>query len=679
MTTLLIVYKAKRRKADASEPFVEKGNPRNSVGGKDSGISEICRIFKPEVHHNISIKNCPFLPDNEKNRITLNRESNEHTRRLKRSLNKVKWSQALMQIFWTAGPVTTLGLIGGYYIGYGTMPSIQLLIYFVSFTIFSGVIGLLAKVVYDGTRGHLEEQNEKDVQRVTGKLADLILIARDKVVQTYEGEARQREAALQLLRRVDLSPYGVTIAFKDLTGNREIGEIMGQIFAYRRIGLQTKVHELYSAHRDLIEESASSIEKQSPQAARELKQWFTGNTSGRLKYGVPREKYFLQRVMSAIENNSPYIMTFRDVEEMMILAFELINGREIPTLIFTYSGRWKYAKRLDDLEKKRSRYRVAQARGGNRIRALAAYLVETGITSYDELPEGLEINELVKKVSRVIDRLTLQMRKAARDQNLSIRETKRLADVLENCIELYQMANEGYRESRKRYKELSEVLEEWETFSKKSSVSNEIIGSKRGKKGIRIKESVISLNEEAKIDVCRHLSWYFQKEDIKTRSYSLFSSFNNKGAMSARRLAIEIAVALEPHIKLSRPEIQRNINATRAIYLGELSPDMSDIQKQELGVKMAKVADNGLGIAAIRLAEVLVWQYQVDLSDEAIEFLRYNYGAGRRTLERIAKQKKGDVRRNGQSPDIPPRPAPPKKVWGQTLQSVRKSVAKRQT
>jgi hypothetical protein len=107
-----------------------------------------------------------------------------------------------MQIFWTAGPVTTLGLIGGYYIGYGTMPSLQLLIYFVSFTVFSGVIGLVAKVVYDGTRGHLEEQTERDILTVTDTLGDLILVARDYVVQGYEEDARQREAALQQLERV---------------------------------------------------------------------------------------------------------------------------------------------------------------------------------------------------------------------------------------------------------------------------------------------------------------------------------------------------------------------------------------------------------------------------------------------------------------------------------------------
>lgn len=572
-----------------------------------------------------------------------------------------------MQIFWTAGPVTTLGLVGGYYIGYGTMPSIQLLIYFVSFTVFSGIIGLVAKVVYDGTRGHLDQQGEKEIQLVTGKLADLILVARDQVVQGYEGEARQREAALQLLRRVDLSPYGVTIAFSDLTGNKEIGDIMGQIYAYRRIGLQTKVRELYSINRKTIDEIAKSLQEKSPESARELKQWFSGNSAGRLTYGVPREKYALQRVMSAIENNNPYIMTFRDVEEMMILAFELISGREIPTLIFSYSGRWKYADRLNDLEKKRSRYRVTQARGGNRIRALASYLVETKIATTDELPEGMEINELVKNVTKIMDRLALRIRTISRLDTTRKNELKKLGEIMKNSIELYQMAFEGYRDSRKRHKELMEAMEKWKKLTNDKSLESGLFSSSKRNKGIRIKESVIGLSEEAKLDVCRHLTWYFDKEDVKKKHHSNVLSFIDKGAMSARRLAVEIAVALEPHIHLSKPEIQRNINATKAIYLGGLSPDMSSVQKQELGTKMVDEADNGLALAAIRLAETLVWQYHVNLSDDAIDFLCYNYGAKHQTLERIAGKKHVIKTMEETNLSIPPMPEEIKKEWQKSL------------
>lgn len=582
-----------------------------------------------------------------------------------------------MQIFWTAGPVTTLGLIGGYYIGYGTMPSLQLLIYFVSFTVISGIIGLVAKVIYSGTKGHIEEQGERDVLDVADKLGDLILIARDKVVQAYEGEARQREAALQLLRRMDLTPYGVTIAFTDLTGDRRIGEIMGQIFAYRRIGLQTKVRELYASHRGQINEIADELQKSSPGAARELKQWFTGNTPGRLKYGVPREKFFLQRVMSAIENNNPYLITFRDVEEMMILAYELISGREIPTLIFSYSGRWKYATALDDLEEKRSRYRVSQARGNNRMRALAAYLVETGHATADEMPEGLEINSLIRRVTRMMDKLSAQALRSAKSPDIQHREQQRIAGNLENCYELYRLAYEGYRELGKRHRELHESLQRWEKMLINMGESSGRLKFGKGERGIRIKESVIELDDEARLEVCRHLSWYFQKEDIQFYSHSLFFSFNEKGAMTARRLAVEIAVALEPHIHISKPEIQRNINATKAVYLGGLSPDMSAEQKHELGRRMAKEADSGLALSAVRLAETLVQQYHVELTNDAIDFLNYNYNASRKTLRRVAQGKAAEITElNKNIQESPPAVSAPRNMWKKSLQEIKKTSSK---
>jgi hypothetical protein len=217
----------------------------------------------------------------------------------------------------------------------------------------------------------------------------------------------------------------------------------------------------------------------------------------------------------------------------------------------------------------------------------------------------------------------------------------------------------------------------WESVSVAELFEGGLLTNKKKSKGIRVKESVISLDEEARVEVCRHLSWYFNKEDIKTKSHTLFSSFSERGGMSARRLAVEIAVALEPHIHISRPEIQRNINATKAIYLGGLSPEMSAGQKQELGRKMVEEADDGLEIAALRLAETLVWQYQVDLSDDAIDFLHINYGAGRRSLKRIAERKSKPGFESESGGTSPPELGEIRKEWIQTLDKSRKVLNRR--
>ncbi|MFO8029211.1 MAG: hypothetical protein R6U28_05080 [Cyclonatronaceae bacterium] len=635
-------------------------------------------------------------------RITLDRESNEHIRRFKRSLNKVRISQTLMQLFWTAGPVTGLGLIGGYYLGFGRMPSLELLIYFISFTALSGIIGLVARLVYVTARGHLEEQGKRDILDVTDKLGDLILVMRDMNVQAYEGGARRREAALQLLRRVDLTSYGVTIAFTDLTGKSEVGKIMGRIYTYRRIGLYSRARELYTEHRKQINEATHDLEQISPAAARELWQWFTGGTLGMSRSGVPREPDFLQRVMSSIENNNPLLMTFRDVEEMIILAFELISGREIPTLVFEYSGRWKFARALDELEVRRSEYLVYQARGGNRFRALAAYLVETGYVNREELPEGMTIYQLVDEVTAVIDRLAEDLEEASVNlmkKNGEITKSGRasgseeqdlngLIRILKTSLELYSMAYRAYRETGRRHARLIEASQRWEKMVSDAYGNPGELNIGSARRGIHIIENTISLDEDARLEVCRHLTWFFEKLDVRRTGFTFTSpelqsatgednpEWTNRSstAMAARHLAIEIALALEPHIKLTKPEIRRNINATKAIYLGKLSPEMNATRKAELGKEMAQEADDRLDVAAEQMADTLVRLYDVDMTEEAREFLHYTYGARLEVLDQMKKRADHINKRVSHLNERPPLVEPPKSHWAKILSEARKHL-----
>lgn len=627
------------------------------------------------------------MPDKTTKRITLNRDINERTSRFRKSMNRIRWSKSLMQLFWTAGPVTGLGLIGGYWIGYGKLPPFELLIYFISFTVFSGLIGLIAKVVYDGTRGHLKEQGERDVRTVSDKLGDLVLEVRDMQVEGYEGDARKREAALQLLRRVDLTPYGVSIAFTNLTGDPETGRIMAQLSAYRKTGLNSRVKDLYETYRPHIENAIAGLEASSPEAARELSQRFTGQMSTSLKKGVERDAHFLQRVMAAIEFNNPLLMTLSDVEEMIILAFELVNGREIPTLVFAYSGKWKFARTLDQLERRRSSYRVIQARGGNRMRALAAFLRESEYLGADELPKGLPMNQLIEHINAIMNRL------AADIENLSTKHADlsngkgenlhQLVNIMENSVELYKLGYTGFREVGKRHAQLIEASQKWEKLIAESPGSPGDLQIGPGRRGLRIRENTISLDEEARLDLCRHMVWYFEREGMTGKGAGWHTHHRlddyEKRTESARLLAIELALALEPHIGLSRPEIQRNINATKAIYLGELNPDMSAAQKEELGQRMAREVDQSLGGAAEQLAEALVRLYRVELHQEACDFLHYQYGARQEMLQLLESSQQQYEHPVSFMAERPPLVPEPSSKWSKALSAGRSRLRKNRT
>ena len=611
------------------------------------------------------------MPENSTKRTTLDRESNEHTRRLRKSLYKVRISQTLMQIFWTAGPVTSLGLIGGYYIGYGTMPSTALLIYFISFTAIAGIIGLVAKVIYNTTQVAVEEQGERDVLDVTDSLGDLILASRNQIVQSYEGRLQDIEAAMQMLRRMDMTPYGVRIAFTDLTGSREVGEMMGRLFAYRRSGLFSKADLVAAEYREDIDALVKEVGKSSLTASEELKNWFYGRSVESLKYGVQRAPGFLQRIMSAIEYNNPLLMSLRDAEEMLILAFELVNEREIPTLIFTYKGSWKFASILDQYQNRRSRFRVAQAKSGNRIRALASYLTEHRISDAKYLQEELPIDELLKRVIRSLDLLAGLLVKEMAKNSQSRAEISRFSDILKNSMELYELACKGSAETKKAYSRLLDVSRKWETFTQKSGTGSKTFEISNQKKGITIRENEIFLDVENRLEVCRHMAWYLKKE-ATLNSARIAGGTKHSSAMTLRRVAIELALALDSHIHLSKPEIQRNINATKAIYLGGLTSDMSAAQKAELGRNMANIVDNSPKQSAAHLADTLVRYYGVKLSSDAKEFLMFNYDVDSAYLDELLyddNQSWEDWFGELYDPvDIPP----PKTRWSRILQNARK-------
>ncbi|SFC02842.1 hypothetical protein SAMN05660443_1211 [Marinospirillum celere] len=580
----------------------------------------------------------------ERARVSLDREGNEQIERISRVVHRIHWTRNLLSIVWTAGPVTLLGLYGGFYAAYGKSPPGQTLLYFFLFTLFSGLLAFIAKVIYDMTRGHVQEQAQQDVSEAIDKLADLILAVRDLIVESFEeGEARQREAALQLLRRIELTPDGVAFAAQELTGDSELAKILGRVETYRRAGLYSRVRDLNRQHRERIELALEWLNDVSPEAASVLSERFNGEAP-QLEKGVPRDEFFIERVLAAIEEDNLLLMTLQDVEEMLILAFELINGREIPLLLFSYSGQWKLAQALDDLESKRSQYRIAQASGSNRLRALAGFLVETDEATHDQLPNGLSAQELVIRVEEILDRLASEVTQLAHQARIrkltSLSELRNKSDVLGKCLSLYKAARQGYQQLGKAHAGLLEASEEWNQLAEKFGDEASKLRLGPGRMGLRILEKVTYLTDEEKVDVCQHLVNYLQGEQLEKRGRRFFTRHNGRSRPltleGARQLAVEVALALEPYINLSRPAVQRGLNATNATYLGGLEPDMSAAEKAALGSSMAKEVQQDMSGAAERLAVALVKHYRVDLTEEAKEFLVDAYGARSQTLDLLS-------------------------------------------
>ncbi|MFW6379838.1 MAG: hypothetical protein ACOCZF_00340 [Halorhodospira sp.] len=618
--------------------------------------------------------------------VSLDRDSNKHLEQWQRAVRRVRVSRSLLSLAWTAGPVTGLGLTGGYVAAYGELPRTELLIYFITFTVLSGLIGLVAKIIYSSTWEPAEERAESETLSAIDHLGDLILATRDLHVEGLEGQARRSEAARQLLRRVDLSPQGLALACQDLTGDRKLGEVLARIENYRRSGLFTRIRDLNAQHEETFQATLAPFREEAPLAAAALRDRFYGRVP-QLRVGTRRNEAFIERILASYEEENPLLITMGDVEDMLSLTFELINGREIPILTFTYRGRWRLAHALEALETTRSRYRLAQAASDNRIRALAAWLIEAQALSYETAPEELSASVLLERVLTAMDDLQIRIdRLQGLEQRRALDRASRerlrgSADTLANALALYRSAREALVALGDAHAELLKASERWNDLTARLPGAHQQLRMGPRGRGLRIIERTLRLDEEARRTVAQQLMQHLRSEGLDWRQTPGAGWRNGERLRSltperARHLAVEAALALEPHIQLSRPEVQRGLGATNASYLGGLEPGMSAKEKRNLGEAMASSVEEDLSRSAEQLAVALVRHYQVELTEAARDFLATTYGARPQVLATLSRsQQTGEL--GGQVSLLSRRPTPvplPRRDWYRSLIRARRSL-----
>ncbi|WP_048306935.1 hypothetical protein [Halomonas sp. PR-M31] len=576
--------------------------------------------------------------------IRLEREGRDEIKRITSAVEKVPWTVSLLQILWTAGPVTLLGAWGGFLLGYGKAPTAENYIFFISYTVITGAAGIIANFVYSLTGGRKAERTAHKIERVIQSLPDLLLATRNLIVESLEGDARRREAAAMLLRKQDLSPEGVELAAIELLDDRDSARIIAQIDIYRRVGQHARIRDLIALYRETIDPQLQELAELVPEATALLRQRFEGQAPN-LRRGVIRDDNFIERVLAAIEQNNELLMTLQDVEEMLILAFELISGRRIPMLSFEYRGRWRLAQAFDNLEKTRAQHRIAQATGLSRLKALTAYLAEQSGTLVADAAGGLRAEILVERSQQAMDALAEQIQHLA--QAVVSGQTERKAalrtksDLLANALGLYRSALEAYSQVGRSHAQLLKAVQQWETISTDHANRDTRLRLGPGRRGLRIREHVIALDDTAKAQVCKHLDQHIKatKADRERRRNPHLIDRDQllaTGMDAGKRLAIEIALALEPHIHLSRPQVQRAINGSNAADFGQLEPNLSAAAKAALGAAMVREIDVDLSRTAESLALALVRHYRVELDPEAKTFLIKQYGARETTLNMLS-------------------------------------------
>lgn len=554
----------------------------------------------------------------------------------------------VLELAWTAGPVTLVASIGGYYLGHGKSLPKETLVFFIAYTIITGVIGLAAHMINRLGRGRREEEVTEQLVRVMGTLPDLVLGLRDLRLEALDPDQRKLEAARILLQDVDLGPLWLASAVRSIGGSAGLAEAVSEIELFRRAGMLSRGRDILQQHHQELTLLVASLRQHSAALGNSLEARFLGVSYDK-RAGVVRGRYFIERIFAAIDDDDDLLMTLEDAEDIYTLLFELLCGRRIPMLAFSFAGGSRLARETEALEERRLQFRIVRARAYSRLLALASYLsdsIDSGNLTHSWLfsspltserlnncaqisPAGLTGPELLIFCTTHIETLVAQVK-----ADTACRKT--LIPILSQALALYGQAYMAYRRTERDYLDFLKTVERWKRRLASYPETEVFFSATRGGRGLQITEDSIVLSDKGKVRVVKALLERFQLQpDI--------SEPTDKRVGAAKQLAIRVALALDEEIQIRRPEVQRAIYNANTLNMGVFERDLSTTSKIGWGEALVKEIEKDMRSASIALVAAIYRFYGLRLDPESQLQLALRYGATVEQLEQQCGEESGEA------------------------------------
>ncbi len=530
--------------------------------------------------------------------------------------------QRVVELAWTAGPVTLVASIGGYYVGHGKALPKETLIFFIAYTVIAGVIGLGSHLIYRFARENRESKAQEQLTQVIGRLPDRVLQLRNLSLQALDGDARQLESCRILLQEVDLGPQWLGLAVRNLGASDELVHAAEDVELYRRAGMTVRVSDIQQQWREEFAEFVQRVAELSPPLADSLAARLRGERPD-LRQGMPRTPYFIERVFAAIDDDNDTLMTLADVQEIYALLFELMSGRRIPILVFDYAGDGALARATNVLEKERLRFRIARSRSYSRLLALATLLAEQDAEGQLSAPQGLSGNELLAFCSMGMEKMVSAL--AAMPKKAAARNVLRRRLTI--ALDLYHRAFIANRKTGQEHERFQKQVERWQRRVSGQLHAEVDIDTEQG---LQIIEDEITLSDHSKLKAAAVLYPHFMQEARKEWGSDVVAQ-----ARAMKQMAIRIALVLEEHIGLRRPEVQRAITSANGLNMGYFESELSTRTKIAWGESMVRELEKDMRQAAEALVGAIYRYYGVKLSPDSQQLLAERYQVDVSRLQQV--------------------------------------------
>lgn len=556
--------------------------------------------------------------------VYLEKEGERHVKNILTSLDNVPLGVSLLQLAWTAGPVTFLALQGGYYIGYGKIAPIALFAYFGAYTLIAGLFGVGVSIFHSTIKAKRLKVAKKNLLFTIDQLVDLMFDFSDYRLKQLSEAERKFAAAHILLKNTHAYPDTVSIAIEELTEDKQIARTIKKIEIFRRAGLFSRIADLVDTLKDQAKSIVQVVDNTHPEIARALAERFSGQAPT-LKQGLPRKNGFIERIFTAAEYDDLEIMSLEDAEEMLILVFELLNDREIQILTFTYRGNKKLRTLTTNLERTRAAYRISNATFTSRLRSLFSYLLSNKIIVCDT---KVSLSEMLQQIFRSLNILSDIILK----ENIYLIKHKILEDYLQ-LYHAYKLLYSEYKILINRQKQFQQAVKNWQKHTLSLSDLKTALRFGRGSRGLRIKQEEIYLDDKKKLllvnKVTKLIKAFIEERKIK----------NTNIGDAIKQFTVSLACTVDPYINLSKPVIQYGLESSNATNFCSLELGISGQAKAGAAKAMVQEVESDTSRSAEKLAEVLIKHYDEDLDENAIRFLTDTYGAKKSHLYMLKAEK----------------------------------------
>lgn len=554
-------------------------------------------------------------------------EGGRHIDKILSAVESEPLGVTLLQLAWTAGPLTYIALQGGYYLGYGKTAPFALFTYFAGYTLITGLFGLVIRIIYQAHQNTQSDQSKSNYLTTIDTVFRLTQTISDYRLNQLNESDRKMEASIILLSNTHALPAAIALGVKELTENRLLAKLSQEVELFRRAGLASRAKEVIATHSEFNNENLQTLLNLPSDASYFLKMRLEGRAPS-LKEGMERSDGFLRRIVQAREQQNPSLMHLKDVEEFLTLVYELLNGRKIEFLTFTYTGKKKLRQSAKALEKTRASFRTTRAAFYAEIDKLYTTMVNqdliNDVKNFDFRIKLAQIFDALNHLSSTVVALS------GRTPSTTEAETIQLFTFL---VKRYTYLSTQYKVLLALEKQRQYAVNQWRAHSEKYSDRATRFRYGRGKKGLRIAKKTITLNDEAKRRCSNTIV-----DTLKDFSQSINSN-QNLSALKIKQFIIKLTDKTNAFFDISNPIIHYGIESSKATNFGSLDNDSSIESRALWAAAMVRETVNNIDHAAEKLAKVLLYEYDEVIDDKAIAFLASKFGANPNNLKKFVKER----------------------------------------